>query len=513
MMEHLPALIVAIPLFGAFLTPLVGRLGRDVRNAFVVLIMILSSIVGVFLIEKVYADGIQKYTFGANVPSLTHPSTISIPVRIIFEIDGLSVFMVMITLLLTFLAVIYSIAFFREEHGIERFYTLLLLLLVGMLGMELTGDMFNFFVFLEIASISASALIAFSTDRGESLEAGMKYLAISSIGALFFLFALALLYGQYDALNMAMLASSITGSTVDMIALVLVVSALAMKAGIAPMHMWMPDAYGEAPPSVTLSVVAATQASMYGLIRMIFTVFRPSIDMKFLSGLIIALSLVTIVIGATMSLIQRKLTRAIAYAAVAEMGYILLGVGAALSTGIREYGEVALRGAVFHIFNDAVDMGLLFLTAGAVYYATRELDMNNLGGLARRMKFSSIFFMIGLLAASGIPPMNGFASKLLIYESVYALNPILSIIAILFSILMLAIFTRIFYSIFLGPEKEEFRDVKEAPKPMLIAMVCLAIVIIFFGIFPDYVVGSIVDPAVEAIADYSGYISAIIGGV
>ena len=512
MIQHLPALIIALPLLTAFLMPLIGRISPAFRKLFAFIMIFLVAIIGILLVHEVHSKGIILYTFGAPQPGETTPSSLKIPVRIIFEIDGLGAFMVIVSIILAFTAMIYALPYFKEERGLDRFYALLFLLLAGILGMELTGDMFNFFVFLEIASISASALIAFCIDRSETLEAGIKYLAISSIGALFFLLSVGLLYGEYDALNMAMLAKSISNTFIDKMALILILGALLMKAGIAPMHMWLPDAYAEASPPVTLCVIAATQASMYGLLRMIFSIFHPSIDIAFLPALIIALSLITIGIGATMTLIQNRLTRAIAFAGVAEMGYILLGVGTAMYAGIKGYGEVALEGAIFHVLNDAMDMGLLFLVAGSVYLATRELDMNNLGGLARRMRFTAITFLIALLASSGMPPMNGFASKLLIYESTYALNPILSIIAILASILMLAIFVRIFYSVFLGPELPNLRDARDPPVLMLIPMLILSILIIFLGIFPSYAIDKLVDPAVRSLIDAKGYVSAVIGG-
>jgi len=161
--------------------------------------------------------------------------------------------------------------------------------------------------------------------------------------------------------------------------------------------------------------------------------------------------------------------------------------------------------------NDALDLGLLFLVAGAVFYSTGKSDLNRLGGLAHNMKYTTIFFIIGLAAVSGLPPMNGFASKLMIYETAYQLNPILSIIAILASILMLAVFVKVFHSAFLGPRLKEYENVKEVPRSMLIAMGILAVFIIIFGLFPDTVINTIVEPAANALIDYQGYINKILG--
>ena len=166
----------------------------------------------------------------------------------------------------------------KENTGLDKYYTLILLMNAGMLGMELTGDLFNFFVFLEITSISSAALVAFWTNKAKSVEAGFKYIVISTIGALFILFSIALFYGQYNALNMAMIASALQYTFLDKIALVLLIAALAMKAGVVPMHMWLPDAYGKAPSSVTILLVGATQASLYGVFRVCFTIYGGTIN-------------------------------------------------------------------------------------------------------------------------------------------------------------------------------------------------------------------------------------------
>jgi multicomponent Na+:H+ antiporter subunit D len=433
--------------------------------------------------------------------------------------------MAIIACLLPLVAIIYSWAFMKEHTGLDKYYTLILLMIAGMMGMILTGDMFNFFVFIEITSISSCALIAFWTNKGKSVDAGFKYIVISAIGALFILFAVALLYGQYNALNIAVLAGQIGVpqlTFLDKIALALLIGALALKAGIVPMHMWLPDAYSRAPSSVTLILIGATQASLYGAFRMIFTLYgnhletmvsNISINMSGLLGIIIViLAILTILIGVLMALKESDFKRMIAFAAVAEIGYMILAVGAAMSSLGTELGVNALKGGIFHILNDALDVGLLFLVAGAIYYATRETSLNRLGGLARNMKYTTIFFVIGLLAVAGMPPLNGFASKLLIYESTYLINPILSIIAILCSILLLAVFIKVFHSAFLGPKIPKFEGVKEAPKSMLIAMGIIAAIIIFIGLFPDLIVNNIVTPAVEALKDNTLYIQ-ILGGV
>ncbi len=531
--EYTPALIVAIPLLGAFLTPLISRINDKLRNIFVIFVLGLNALLVGLLANDVISNGIRTYVFGGSQNiDLTLPV-----VRILFEVDAMSIFMAIIASILVFVAVIYSWAFMKENTGLDKYYTLILLLTAGMLGMMLTGDMFNFFVFLEITSISSAALVAFWTHKGESVEAGFKYILISTIGALFFLFAIAILYGQYDALNIAVLSNAIQYTFLDKIALVLLIVALAMKAGLAPLHMWLPDSYSRAPATVTVALVGATLASLYGVLRVVFTLYGNTLEVvaksidalntdilvsNMIGWFILVLAICSIIVGVMMALRQTDFKRLIAFAAVAEIGYIFLGIGTKLaSVGLdssgaiihAEYGITALEGGIFHIINDALDVGLLFLVAGAIYYATKEWSLNEMGGLARNMKYTTIFFVIGLLAVSGMPPFNGFASKLLIYESTFQLNPILAIVAILCSILLLAAFVKVFHSAFMGPKLPKFKDVKEVPKSMLFAMGILACIIIFFGLFPGLVLENIVRPAADALLSNAQYLSMVLGGV
>jgi multicomponent Na+:H+ antiporter subunit D len=512
LLVNAPALIVATPLLGAFLTPFFGKIHARLRSGFVLLVVLLTFFfVGLLAYDIFFTGSIHTYIFGAK--DLTLPV-----VRILFEVDAMSMFMALISIILAFVAVIYSWAYMKDNTGLDKFYTLVLLMLAGMLGMELTGDMFNFFVFLEITSIASCALIAFWTNKGKSVEAGFKYIVISTIGALFVLFAVALLYGQYDALNIAVLADAIQFTFIDRIALVLLVVALAMKAGIVPMHMWLPDAYGRSPAPVTIILVGATQASLYAVFRVCFTLYGNVITLSQVSvgWIMIILGLITILVGVIMALLQSDFKRLIAFGAVAEIGYMFLGVGSGLAVlGAPEMaavGMTAMKGGIFHIMNDALDVGLLFLVAGAVYYTTRETSIDRLGGLARNMKYTTVFFIIGLLAISGIPPMNGFASKLLIYESTYQLNPILAVIAVLSSIMLLAIFVKIFHSVFLGPALPQFQKVRESPRSMLLAMGIITAIILFFGFFPNFVLTTIVEPATNALLGYQNYIAHVLTG-
>jgi multicomponent Na+:H+ antiporter subunit D len=510
-----PPLVVAIPLLGAFLVHFFSLLHDKLRNVFVLVMLGLSCFFTYLLTWDVFSNGIRTYVFGNPNPSTA-------VIRIMFEVDAFSAFMATITVTIAFVVALYSWKFMEEETGLSKYYTLLLLVTTGMLGMELTGDLFNFFVFLEITSIAAAALVAYRVGKAEAVEAGFKYIMVSAIGALFVLFAIALLYGQYNALNMGVIGQALQYTFLDKIALVVLIGALAMKAGLVPMHMWLPDSYGSASATVSVVLVTATLASFYGVLRIVFTVFG---DVMFTQsatagfspnamygGLLIALSLLTIFVGVIMALIQTNIKRLIAFTALAEVGYLFLAIGTGLITMDTTVGQLAMTGGVFHIFNDVLDVGLLFLVTGAIYFMTKEESLDRLGGLARNSKVLTILFIIGLWAISGMPPLNGFASKLLIYQTTYQVNPILAIIAILGSIMILAVFVKVFYAVFMGPTLSTLKNIKKVPTSMLVAMGILAGIIIIFGLFPNIIIESLVQPATQALLNNAPYLAAI-GGI
>ncbi|MDI6855979.1 MAG: proton-conducting transporter membrane subunit [Candidatus Thermoplasmatota archaeon] len=512
---HSPALVVAIPLIAAFATLLISKLaGPKARNGFVVTTLVLELIIGILLARYVLLKGTTVYVFGGVSPAATLAGY-TVPVRIMFEVDAFSATMALVSIGLAFLAGIYSLSYMKAHTGLDKYYTLSFLLLAGMLGMVCTGDLFNFFVFLEITSIAGSALVAFFMHRGEAPEAAYKYMTICTVGGLLVLFATALFYSEYDALNIAYLASVLKFGVVEQVALALLLGALAMKAGSFPLHQWLPDAYSEAPCPITIMLVGSTLASLYALFRVCFTLYGGVLNTLIIGWLVIILGVLSIFVGVTMALLQTDFKRLLAYSAISQIGYMLLALGVGLAVlsdplAMDTYGMRAMEGGIFHLINDATCKALLFLAVGAVFYATKTRDLNKLSGLGRNLKYTSVFFIIGALGLAGMPPCNGFVSKLIIYESVYQFNPVLSIIAILASIVTLAILVKVFYSAFLGPRVEEYKNIEEAPKSMLIPMALLAIVIIIFGLFPDIVLGKLVTPAVHALVDQLSYITRVV---
>lgn len=523
--DHLPALIIALPLLTAFLMPLLRNVDQRVKGMLAVIVAVVTLLMVISLAGDVNSSEGHRvdYTFGEqgdDGPGVLQNSTALVesgdfPIRILFQIDAFSAFMAIISATVLLVGTLYSLAAVRNEDDARKshYYALMMLMAVGMFGMEFTGDLFNLFVFMELTSVSACAMVAFHRERGEALEAAFKYLVISTVGGLMMLLGVALFYVQYDALNIRYIAELMANRGVgdlERAALVLFMTCFAMKAGAVPMHMWTLDAYMEAPNSVMPMMVSVSQASLYAVFRIVFTLYGKAynpvtgvaLDHEVVGQALIIFGVLSMFIGVTMALVQSDIKRLMAYCAVSQTGYMFLGVGVGLAVmgtpDFQEYGSRAMAGGIFHIINDALYMGLLFLTAGAVYHKLRTRDLDRMGGLAHTMPFTTIFFIIGAAAIVGLPPFNGYASKVLIFETVYQYNPLLTVIALVVSLLTLAAFVKVFYSAFLGPRNPRVDN--EVPKPMLMGMTILAVLVLLLGLAPGLFVSTVVDPTVVALA-------------
>jgi multicomponent Na+:H+ antiporter subunit D len=301
----------------------------------------------------------------------------------------------------------------------------------------------------------------------------------------------------------------------DKVALCMLIAGFAMKCGAAPLHMWVADAYSRSTAAVTALFVVISQVSLYALIKTVFILFGVTLNMAVVGWLLILLGIASMIIGIFMALPQKDIKRLMAYQSVSQTGYMLLGLGVGLAVladpeALASFGLGAINGGVFHIVNHALYKSLLFLAAGAIFYRLGTRNMDEMGGLASRMPWTTVLFVVGALAIAGLPPFNGFASKLMIYISVFKFNPLLSIIAIVVSILTLALFMKVFYVVFLRPVKSAGKGVKEVPKSMLAVMVLLGVLVVVLGLFPGLFVDNFIQPATNALIDQIGYVGAVI---
>jgi len=518
MSQHLPAFLLALPLGGAFLAPIFCVAGKKLRNFFYVAVSFLTLICAALIFLETSAGKILVYVMGEESSTLTLPSGMAFPVRIILEMDAFSGLMILVIAVATFAGALFSINYMEKFTGWKRFISLYFLLALGALGMCSTGDLFNFFVFVEIASIASYGLIAFWRDKPEAIEASFKYMMLSQVGALLLLIAVGTLYGKYNAVNMAALASMMQTGELEKIVLAMFITILAFKCGTFPMHAWMPDVYAEAPSGVTCLLVSVSQASFYGLIRVCFSIYGAAPSNAITAWILIVLGCASMFFGVMMAVIQHDVKRLMGYHSVSQVGYMLMAMGVGLlalsdAVSMAEYGYTAMKGGIFHAFNYSIFKGLLFLTAGALYYATGTRDLDKMGGLARSMPWTATMFLIGAIAISGLPPLSGFTSKWLIYESSFAIHPILPVIALMTSILTLASFAKVFQSAFLGASRISLAPVREVPLGMLCGMGLLSILILFVSLFPNLFVSGVADPSARGLIDQAGYINSVLGGV
>jgi multicomponent Na+:H+ antiporter subunit D len=374
-------------------------------------------------------------------------------------------------------------------------------------GIIVTGDLFNLFVFLEIASIASYALVAFGTEA-EELEASFKYAIMGSVASSFILLGIALLYSYTSTLNMAdisqVLSSKPQGMLVNFIA-VLFLAGFGLKAALVPFHAWLPDAHPSAPAPISamLSGVFIKTLGVYALARVFFNILGISGKMSFV---LLILGLISMIAGAFLALAQNDIKRMFAYSSISQIGYIILAIG--IGT------PLAILGGLFHLFNHAIFKSLLFLNSGAIEYSTGTRDLKKLGGLNNKLPVTGFTSLFGSMSISGIPPLGGFFSKLIIIiAAIQARYFVSATIAVLVSILTLVYYLKFQSLAFFGKLDKTLQDIKEVPGLMrlsmiLLAVMCLASAFLIVPLFKPYL-----QSAVDVLLLGSGYKDAVFGAL
>jgi len=418
-----------------------------------------------------------------------------------------SAFFILPILLVGLASSIYSASYMNHDTGLNSYYTLLSAMILGMVGVVSAGDFFTFFLFWEIMSISSYALVAFRKDRWEPVEAGFKYLVMSSAGSALMLSGIAIVYGIVGTLNFAGIALAtrapiLTSDPWIILAISLLIVGFGIKAAIAPMHTWLPDAHPAAPsPISSLLSGVMIKTGIYGLLR--FYILFQTLHVYW--GFILSiLAFLTMFIGNLTAMFQTDIKRLLAYSSIAQVGYITF----ALSIGTVQ----SVSAGLLHVFNHAMMKGLLFMAAGAFYHATGSRDISVLEGIGRRMKITGILLSIGLLAIAGMPGLNGFISELLIVSAAIQRELyIQAALTILNFVISVAYYLRLLQRIMLREPKGDVSKVEEAPATMIAGMVILTSLCIFVGIYPSMLI-SISEIAGRAALDISSYIAPILGG-
>ena len=496
-------LFIAVPLIIAFVLPMFGRKGKAAATALANMVTISLLVFAVASIGKTEVYEIGKW---------------SIPLGINLVLDGLSSLLLLAINVVAAAAMLFSIKYMEQYTAKTKYLSLFLLMVAGMNGVVLSGDIFNLFVFLEIASLASYALVGFGCDH-EELEASFKYMVLGSIASVFILFAIALIYGNTGTLNMAYISKAIQNSGLNAgltFALAMFMAGFGLKAALVPFHAWLPDAHPSAPAPISamLSGVLIKALGVYSLARIIFNVFGVSVPVGWV---LITLGVLSMVVGVFLAVGQWDFKRLLAYHSISQMGYVILGLGIGAlilaNNGKVEWAAMAILGGMFHLVNHAVFKSLLFLTSGSVEMSTGTRQLKELGGLAEKLPFTRATCTVASASIAGIPPFNGFWSKMiLVIASVQAGFLWLAAVTVIVSLVTLISFLKIQRYVFLGELPENLRQTKENKGFMLVAMVFLACLCLLMGalVLVPGLKESILEPAVKVLTDGLNYSTNII---
>jgi len=429
--------------------------------------------------------------------------------------DGLTTLMLIMINGVALTALIFSGAYMRAFTKTWLFYALLLLMIAGMNGVVLAGDLFNLFVFIEVAVIASYALVGFGCESDE-IEASFKYLVLGTIGSSFILLGVTLLYSLTGHLNMAKVGevlgeAGLRTSPATLLAAAALLGGLALKAAMVPFHAWLPDAHPSAPAPISamLSGVLIKAAGVYVLARLVFNVLGPVPEY---GVVLMALGTASMVIGVFLAVGQWDFKRLLAYHSISQMGYVVLAIGVAAELTARRIhpaaAGVCMFGGLFHMLNHAAFKSLLFLSSGSIEQQAGTRVLTEMGGLSRRMKVTSFCCRIGALSIAGVPPFNGFFSKLIIIIGLaMAGHPVLAGLAALVALMTLVSFIKVQRYALEGEPGEKIADAREAPVLMCTAMLLLAAVCIGAGLAMGSLKTHLFSPAGDALMGDGGSVT------
>jgi len=481
---------------GGVLAPFMGLLSKRIRFMLREVWAIVVTAVSLYAVYQLYLQ---------VEASVGHVLVISSwgqnpPFSGCFEVDMLGVFMAGSIAFLGLLVAIYSTSYMERETRLTEFYTLFLFLLAGLMGITMAGDFFTLFIFWELMSISSYVLVAFMKQNWGPLEAGFKYFVMSATGSAFLLFSMAFLYGMVGNLNFASFAVTFSNATLNpwmMTLFSFLLVGFGVKAAIFPLHTWLPDAHPEAPSPVSALLSGVViETGLYGLIRVLFLIFDPS----FFRMPIAVLALLTMTVANLSALKQKDLKRMLAYSSIAQIGYMLVGLAAGTAYGVM--------GLLLHIFNHSLMKGVAFLSAGSLIHHAETRDIDELKGIGRTMPLTSFTLMVAVLGLGGIPPLNGFISKFILFNSAIGSGLVwLTVAGVLNSALSMGYYLIVVKNLLATPKEDH--EVHEAPLPMLVVTLFMAVLIIVFGVWPQPAIHVANKAAIGLVENVAEYVSAI----
>ena len=447
-----------IPFAAAFVTPIFGKKTKMVGDVLSVVTTFLLAVLSINAVFSVLGAKAIVYKVGHWMP----------PAGITMVIDPLSSFLAVTVNVVAFLIAIYSIGYMEKYTDKWKFSTLFMLMVAGINGVILAGDIFNLYVFMELSAITAYFLVAFGTNA-EELEAAFKYAVMGCVASTFILLGIAFLYGHTSTLNMADMSSIITAnppSRIIQFVAVLFIMGFGLKAALIPFHAWLPYAHSSAPAPVSamLSGIMIKILGIYAMARIFFNVFGLN---SAVASVIIALAVISMIVGSILAFGQSDIKRLFAYSSISQIGYVALGIGIAT--------PLSIFGALFHLINHSIFKSLLFLNAGAIEKIAGTRNLNKIRGIILSSPVTGYTSLVGASSICGIPPLGGFWSKLIIILAcIQANRPILALVAVVVSIFTLGYYFKSLTPALFGQDSGANKTPIKLPVSMILPMVVLA---------------------------------------
>jgi multicomponent Na+:H+ antiporter subunit D len=494
-------LAVVLPISGAVLAPLLARI--SVRAPLVVSLVAMAGSTAVLglLAPSVFDGRVVVHYLGGWEP--VHGAALGVT----FAADPFGLTYALLCSVVGGLLLLYTLSELGDmgAREIGGYAALFQLLLAALVASALTADLLNLFVWFEVAALASYGLTGFFLERPLALEAAFKIMVLTNIAAFLVFVAVAMVYAGHGALNFGQVQQALATHlrTADLVALALLVAGFGVKAGLMPFHGWLADAHTAAPgPVSALFSGLMVNLGVVAIARFAYELYVA--DRGALLGLLTVLGCVSAIAGAALALAQDDLKRVLAYDTVSQMGVLLVAVGAGTSE--------ALAGMVYHLVDHALFKTLLFLCAGAIVHATGMTKLSEMGGLARQRPVLTAAFVVGVLAISGVPPLNGYVSIGLIHHALEAEHPVQLAALVVAQVVTIAALGRATYLAFFRRRHDEYDTLERLRPGMLVALSALGLGCVAFGALPNQVLSHVVAPAAAALEHGHDYAAATLSG-
>ena len=490
--------MIFVPLAAAFLIPPFGKKFKKAGDAISCAASAALVVLGLYIASSVALSKVLVHK----------PYGWQAPFGSAFVVDGLSgIFLVAMNIVALVVAV-YSIGYLGTYTDRWKFSSLLMLMLAGINGVLISGDIFTLYIFLEIAAISGYFLVAFGI-APDGLEAAFKYAVMGALASVFALLGIALIYAHTSTLNIAGIGMAISvGQQADVLkfAAVLLLVAFSIKAALVPFHAWLPYAYSSAPAPISamLAGVSTKVLGIYTIMRIFFVMFGPSPQ---ISAILITLGVLSMIVASILAFVQVDIKRLFAYSSISQIGYVALGLGVGT--------PLAVFGALFHLLNHSAFKPLLFLASGAISRITGTRNLGKIKGVMNDSPVTGAATIVGALSICGVPPFGGFWSKLIIILAcIQAGRPVLAFTAVAVSILTLAYYFRSLTRVIFGKSVMHEQRKGAVTVSMGIAMVALVVISASMGMLLLPNTGNaVLKEAVSVILNGKSYVTMVAGAL